>query len=92
MTTCGWVSRCQPVLPFLECELRLDGAGARELGLKSPMFVAQSGAGNTSSVQRLLDVYCPNACSAPQSYVPNMMSKASWYAIPASQYLGRRRA
>ena len=82
------IEDCQPVLPFLECELRLDGAGAAELGLKLPVFVAQSGAGNPSSVQRLLDVHSPNARSALQSYMPNMMSKASWYAIPASQYLG----
>ena len=81
------IENCQRVLPFLECELQLSATGQPELGLKAPAFETVPGAGNPSSLQRLPDVFSPNARSALQSFVPNMMGKAAWYAIPAAQYL-----
>jgi hypothetical protein len=81
------IENCQRVLPFLECELQLSATGQPELGLKAPVFHAAPGAGNPSSLQRPLDVFSPNARSALQSFVPNMMGKAAWYALLAAQYL-----
>ena len=72
------------MLPFLECELQLSDRGLPEPGLKAPFFVAAPGAGNPSSLQRLLNVFGPNARPALQSFVPNMMGKAAWYVIPAA--------
>ena len=42
--------------------------------------------GNPSTVHRLSDAFSPHAFSAIQSFVPNMMSKAAWYAVPSSLY------
>ena len=81
------VESCRRVLPFVECELQLSATDKLELGLKAPGFAAAPGAGNLSSLQRMLDVFSPNASSALQSFVPNLISKAAWYALLAAQYL-----
>ena len=80
------VENCQRVLSFLECELQLTSAGELELSVKAPVFTGTPGAGNLSSLQRWLHVFSPNAPSALQSFVPNMMGKTAWYALPAAQY------
>ena len=52
-----------------------------------PVIATALGVGNPSSLRRLLDVFSPNARSALQSFLPNMMGKAAEYALHAAQYL-----